>query len=65
MLSDPRKTLNEDVVKRLVRLAKTQHEIGVPFERVEVHSYIPPADLEEKLGPWVGVVDCALYDKYR
>jgi len=65
MLSDPRKTLNEDVVKRLVRLAKTQHEIGVPFEGVKVHSYIPPADLEEKLGPWVGVVNCALYDKYR
>jgi len=59
-LSDPRKTLDGDVVKGLVRLAKAQHEIGVPFERVTIRSHIPPVDME-KLRPWVGVVDCVLY----
>jgi len=61
-LSDAWKKLDEDAVKGLVRLTKTQHEIGVPFERVTIHSDISPADIEEKLRPWVGTVDCPLYD---
>jgi len=55
-------TLVEDAARGLVKLAKAQHESGVPFERVTVRSY-GFADVEERLRPWVGTVDCVLYDK--
>ena len=62
-LSDPENTLKEDVAGRLVGLAKAQHRLGVPFERVTVHSPLPLADVGEMLSQWVGVVDCSLYDR--
>jgi len=61
-LSDPGNTLKEDVAGRLVGLAKARHRLGVPFERVTIRSSLP-TDVGERLGPWVGVVDCSLYDR--
>ena len=61
-LSDPWNTLKEDAAGGLVGLAKAQHELGVPFERVTIRSYLPLAVVGERLKPWVGVVDCSLYD---
>ena len=42
----------------MVRLAKSQHALGVPFERVTVRMDRLPAEIAEKLRPWVGVVHC-------
>jgi len=57
-ISDPSNMLNEDVAAGLVKLARVQHELGVPFGRVTVHMQDPPADMEERLRPWVGPADC-------
>jgi hypothetical protein len=42
----------------VVELAKSQHALGVPFERVTIHveNYLP--EMVERLNPWVGVVYC-------
>ena len=55
--------VDEHVVNGLVRLAETQHVLGVPFERVKIRSYLPLADIEERLRPWVGVVDYMMLDR--
>ena len=47
----------------LVNLARAQHELEIPFECVTVRMYDPPADMEERLRPWVGVVDCRVLGK--
>ena len=60
-LSDPWKTLREGVARGLVEFAKAQHELGVSFERVEIRSRVPLADVEYRLRSWVGAVDCTLY----
>ena len=62
-LTDSWDTLKGDAARGLVDLAKVQHELGVPFERVTVRSYGSIADVEEKLRPWVGEVHCVLYGK--
>ena len=63
-LTDLSDTLEGDAARGLLKLAKSQHELGMPLERVTVHSYGSLADLEELLRPWVGAVDCVLYDEF-
>ena len=53
------------LAERLVELAKAQHNLGIPFERVIVRMCNPPADMEERLRPWVGVVDCCVVSDER
>ena len=42
----------------IVELAKSQHELKKPFERVKIHAREIPATMEERLGPWVSEADC-------
>jgi len=44
----------EEFMEDLVVLVRTQHERGIPFERVLIHMYDPPAKLEKTLERWVG-----------
>ena len=64
-LTDLWNTLRGDAVRGLVELVEVQHEMGVPFERVTIRSRGSLADVEERLRPWVGAVDCALYDEFE
>ena len=57
-ISDPLNMLSEHVAAGLVKLVREQHELGVAFEHVLVHMDDPPADMEERLRPWVGTADC-------
>ena len=57
-ISNPSDMVGEDAVAGLVKLARVQHELGVPFERMVIRTHDPPADIEERLRPWVGLVDC-------
>ena len=61
-LADPWDRFYEGVAVGLVNLARAQHELGMPFERVTVRLNGPPRGIEEGLKPWVGVVDYAPYD---
>ena len=45
-------------METIVEFAKSRHELGVPFERLTICMERLPAAMAEKLGPWVGVVDC-------
>ena len=46
----------------IVRLAKSQHALGVPFERVTVHMEENPPGMVVALGRWVGSVGfCAVF----
>ena len=62
-ISSPRGKFDEDVAAGLVKLAKAQHEQGVPFERVTIRVINPPAKMEEWLRPWVDVVDCCVLEE--
>ena len=42
----------------IVELAKSQHELGIPFERMIIRMEEVPAELTERLGEWVSAVDC-------
>jgi hypothetical protein len=48
----------EECRTAIVRLAKSQHALGVPFERVVVRMAELPEAMAEELQPWVGAVDC-------
>ena len=48
----------EQCVGDIVKLAKLQHELQRPFERVTVSARGIPAAMAERLGQWVGAVDC-------
>jgi hypothetical protein len=48
----------EECMMAIVRLAKSQHALGIPFERVTVSMRRLPSAMEEGLRPWVKVVDC-------
>jgi len=48
----------EECMAAIVELAKSQHALGVPFERVTVRVWELPAGMAEMLEPWVGVADC-------
>ena len=47
----------------IVELARSQHELEKPFERVKIHAWAVPVTMEERLGRWVDEVD--LYTRYR
>ena len=47
---------NEECVAAIVKLAKSQHALGVPFERVAFRMKGSPVAMIERLNPWVGVV---------
>ena len=57
-ISDPYDVSSWEVEAGLVELTKAQHELGVPFERVVVRMWDPPAKMEKNLRPWVAAVDC-------
>ena len=48
-------------METIVELAKLQHALGIPFERVTVRAvgYLP--QVPGNLGPWVGAVDCDVW----
>ena len=46
--------LEEDVKATIVELAKSQHTLGAPFERVLFLTGEPPMEMAERLQPWVG-----------
>ena len=48
----------ERCMAAIVELAKSQHALGVPFERVKVRAEKLPTAMAEMLGPWVSVADC-------
>ena len=48
----------EECTAAIVELAKSQHALGLPFERVTVRARKLPAGMAGILEPWVGVADC-------
>jgi hypothetical protein len=42
----------------LVGLARSQHALGIPFERVEIWNKGMSVEVEQSLRPWVGSVEC-------
>ena len=48
----------EECAMAIAELAKLQHAVGIPFERVTVCMERLPRSMAEMLRPWVGVVDC-------
>ena len=50
-----------ECMETIVELAKLQHALGIPFERVTVRAvgYLP--QVPGNLGPWVGAVDCDVW----
>jgi hypothetical protein len=53
---------NEECTTAIVGLAKSQHKLGIPFERVTIRRRSMLVDVEEGLRPWVGSVECC-YDE--
>jgi len=51
----------EECAVIIAELAKSQHVLGIPFERVTVCMERLPKSMAEMLKPWVGRVDC--YDE--
>ena len=49
---------DEECMSVIVKLAKSQHALGVPFERVTFRAEKLPKAMAEMLRPWVGVADC-------
>jgi hypothetical protein len=54
----PMPVSREECMEAIVRLAKSQHVLGVPLERVVVRMAGLPNAMAEELRPWVGAVDC-------
>ena len=57
-ISHPSMVDGEKCMAAIVKLAKSQHALGVPFERVTVRAEKLPTAMAETLGPWVSVADC-------
>ena len=53
-ISNPVYLSGEECITAIVGLAKSQHARGIPFGHVIVRSEIIPAEIEERLRPWVG-----------
>ena len=56
-ISHPLMVDNEECMAAIVELTKSQHALGVPFERVTVRAEKFPVAMVEMLEPWVGEVD--------
>ena len=57
-ISDPSYIALANFGAAMVGLAESQHALGVPFERVTVRMDRLPAEMAERLKPWVGAVHC-------
>jgi hypothetical protein len=51
----------EQSTNAIMGLAKSQHALGMPFERMAIRDRDIFAGTEERLRPWVGIVECC-YD---
>ena len=49
---------NETYVATIVELARSQHTLGIPFERVTLRMKGLPPAMAGGLAPWVSAVDC-------
>ena len=47
-----------ECISAIVEFAKSQHERGIPFERLDFCMEKLPAGIEERLRPWVHTLDC-------
>ena len=56
-ISHPECSSDEQCKATIVGLAKSQHTLGVPFERVVIRRESMPPGMEEGLRPWVGSVE--------
>ena len=64
-ISHPLVEINEEeCLGAIVDLAESQHEKGIPFERVTVRAERFPTAMAEKLRRWVDVVEC-YEEKYK
>ena len=58
-ISHPLMEINEEeCLGAIVDLAESQHERGIPFERVTVRAAWLPTAMAERLREWVDVVEC-------
>ena len=57
-ISHPLQSTFVDFDTAMGELAKSQHALGVPFERVTVRMDRLPVEMAEMLRPWVGAVHC-------
>jgi hypothetical protein len=51
---------DEEEWTAIVELAKSQHVLGIPFERMVIRGERVFAGMEERLGPWVSSVECVV-----
>ena len=58
VISHPLYPSREECATAIVGLAKLQHARGVPFERFTVIMEKSPAEMAERLRPWVGEAHC-------
>jgi len=59
-LSHPLYTHDDELcVETLVELARSRHALGTPFERMALCMAKLPTLVAERLGPWVGTVECS------
>jgi hypothetical protein len=47
-----------ECMSAIMGLAKFQHALAIPFERLTVRMRWLPVQIEEELKRWVGTVDC-------
>ena len=59
VLSHPLHNHDDELCMRtLVELTRSRHKLGTPFKRMALRMAKPPALVVERLGPWVGLVEC-------
>ena len=54
---------DDELTTAIVGLARSQHALGIPFERVEIRYDNMPEGMEEGLKPWVGSVEYSYADE--
>ena len=57
-IAHPYHAFQEECVAAIVRLARSQHALGVPFEHVTICMTEVPKTMAEELEPWIGAADC-------
>jgi len=59
VISHPFHTHNDEMcMATIVEFARSRHALGIPFERMTVCMERLPTVMAERLGPWVGAVEC-------
>jgi len=56
-ISQPLHWPDEQYTTAVIGLARSQHALGIPFERVIICGEDMPMGMEEGLRPWVGSVE--------